>query len=98
MCRLSFVFSISGNFFLLIFASFVYSQGNVGEDSTVKYSATYFSEWAPVTAQDMMDRIPGSFLPHSIWVQIIQLKSVEQQIQLAVEKAKIIFLLCNLLL
>jgi outer membrane receptor for ferrienterochelin and colicins len=59
MCRLSFVFSISGNFFLLIFASFVYSQGNVGEDSTVKYSATYFSEWAPVTAQDMMDRIPG---------------------------------------
>ena len=59
MRRLSFVFSISGNIFLLIFASFVYSQGNVGEDSTVKYSATYFSEWAPVTAQDMMDRIPG---------------------------------------
>ena len=59
MRRLSFVFSISGNIFLLIFASFLYSQGNVGEDSTVKYSATYFSEWAPVTAQDMMDRIPG---------------------------------------
>jgi outer membrane receptor for ferrienterochelin and colicins len=59
MRRLSFVFSISGNIFLLIFASFLYSQENVGEDSTVKYSATYFSEWAPVTAQDMMDRIPG---------------------------------------
>ena len=59
MRRLSFVFSISGNISLLIFASFLYSQENVGEDSTVKYSATYFSEWAPVTAQDMMDRIPG---------------------------------------
>jgi len=59
MRRLSFIFSISGNFFLLIFASFVYGQGNVGEESTVKYPATYFSEWAPVTAQDMMDRIPG---------------------------------------
>jgi outer membrane receptor for ferrienterochelin and colicins len=59
MRRLSFIFSISGNFLLLIFASFVYGQGNVGEESTVKYPATYFSEWAPVTAQDMMDRIPG---------------------------------------
>ncbi|NKB32497.1 MAG: hypothetical protein GKR91_05305 [Pseudomonadales bacterium] len=38
---------------------FAYAQDNVGEDSTVRYPATYFSEWAPVTAQDMLDRIPG---------------------------------------
>jgi len=36
-----------------------FAQDNVGEDSTVRYVATYFSEWAPVTAQDMLDRIPG---------------------------------------
>ena len=36
-----------------------FAQDNVGEDSTVRYAATYFSEWAPVTAQDMLDRIPG---------------------------------------
>lgn len=30
-----------------------------GEDSTVQYPASYFSEYAPVTAQDMVDRIPG---------------------------------------
>lgn len=35
------------------------AQDNVGDDSTVRYPATYFEEWAPVTAQDMMDRIPG---------------------------------------
>ena len=36
-----------------------FAQDNVGEDSTVRYAATYFSEWTPVTAQDMLDRIPG---------------------------------------
>ena len=36
-----------------------FAQDNVGEDSTVRYAATYFSEWAPVSAQDMLDRIPG---------------------------------------
>ncbi|MDX1490355.1 MAG: TonB-dependent receptor [Pseudohongiellaceae bacterium] len=28
-------------------------------DTTVRYSADYFEEWAPVTAQDMLNRIPG---------------------------------------
>ena len=36
-----------------------FAQENVGDDSTVRYPAAYFSEWSPVTAQDMMDRIPG---------------------------------------
>ena len=35
------------------------AQDNVGEESTVRYPAAYCTEWAPVTAQDMMDRIPG---------------------------------------
>ena len=37
----------------------VNAQDNVGEDSTVVYPANYFNEWTPVTAQDMLDRIPG---------------------------------------
>ncbi|MDP6414990.1 MAG: hypothetical protein QGG54_08200 [Gammaproteobacteria bacterium] len=36
-----------------------FAQDNVGDDSTVRYPASYFSEWSPVTAQDMLDRIPG---------------------------------------
>ncbi|MDD9890076.1 MAG: hypothetical protein OXU66_06050 [Gammaproteobacteria bacterium] len=36
-----------------------FAQDNVGEESTVRYPASYFAEWAPVTAQDMIDRIPG---------------------------------------
>ena len=36
-----------------------FAQENVGDESTVRYSASYFFEWAPVTAQDMLDRIPG---------------------------------------
>ncbi len=28
-------------------------------DSTVRYPAEYFQEWAPTTAQDMLSRIPG---------------------------------------
>lgn len=35
------------------------AQNNVGNDSTVVYPATYFSEFNPITAQDMLDRIPG---------------------------------------
>lgn len=38
---------------------FAVAQDNVGEESTVVYPASYFAEYAPVTAQDMMDRIPG---------------------------------------
>ncbi|MDP6417104.1 MAG: TonB-dependent receptor plug domain-containing protein, partial [Gammaproteobacteria bacterium] len=47
--------------FLLLLApvQLVSAQDNVGEESTVVYPAAYFTEYAPVTAQDMLDRIPG---------------------------------------
>ncbi|MFB0987731.1 MAG: hypothetical protein QMC69_00525, partial [Gammaproteobacteria bacterium] len=45
--------------FLLSLDSTISAQDTVGDDSTVRYPAAYFEEWAPVTAQDMMDRIPG---------------------------------------
>ena len=32
-------------------------------DTTVRYGADYFQEWAPVTAQDMLNRIPGAGSP-----------------------------------
>lgn len=35
------------------------AQDNVGDDSTIVYPASYFVEYAPVTAQDMLNRIPG---------------------------------------
>ena len=44
---------------LLSLNSVSIAQDNVGEESTVKYPASYFGEWSPVTAQDMLDRIPG---------------------------------------
>ena len=34
-------------------------QDNVGEESTIVYNNDYFAQWSPVTAQDMIDRIPG---------------------------------------
>ena len=37
----------------------VSAQDNLGDDSTVVYPASYFAEFAPITAQDMLDRIPG---------------------------------------
>lgn len=37
----------------------VSGQDNVGEESTIVYNNDYFAQWAPVTAQDMIDRIPG---------------------------------------
>jgi len=40
-------------------AARVQAQDNVGDESTIVYPASYFVEWAPVTAQDMLDRIPG---------------------------------------
>lgn len=46
-------------FLLLSFCGIATAQDNVGEDSTVVYPATYFAEFNPVTAQDMLDRIPG---------------------------------------
>jgi outer membrane receptor for ferrienterochelin and colicins len=44
---------------LIATSSAVFAQDNVGDDSTVRYPADYFGEWSPVTAQDMLDRIPG---------------------------------------
>ncbi|MCY3566757.1 MAG: TonB-dependent receptor plug domain-containing protein, partial [Gammaproteobacteria bacterium] len=35
------------------------AQDNVGDESTVIYPASYFEEFSPITAQDMLDRIPG---------------------------------------
>ncbi|OGT73642.1 MAG: hypothetical protein A3H44_11410 [Gammaproteobacteria bacterium RIFCSPLOWO2_02_FULL_57_10] len=35
------------------------SAQETGSDSTVRYPAAYFQEWAPTTAQDMLNRIPG---------------------------------------
>ena len=37
----------------------VFAQTSPSEDSTVVYPAAYFAEFAPVTAQDMLNRIPG---------------------------------------
>lgn len=37
----------------------VSAQDNVGDDSTIMYPASYFIQYAPVTAQDMLNRIPG---------------------------------------
>lgn len=35
------------------------SQSTNAEDSSVRYPSSYFTEWAPTTAQDMINRIPG---------------------------------------
>lgn len=40
-------------------ASAAQAQDNVGDDSTVVYPSSYFTEYAPVTALDMVNRIPG---------------------------------------
>ena len=44
---------------LFLQSGIVISQENVDDESTVVYPASYFAEWSPVTAQDMLDRIPG---------------------------------------
>ena len=44
---------------LMVFGSFSFGQDNVGDDSTVVYTSVYFAEYAPVTALDMLNRIPG---------------------------------------
>jgi len=44
---------------LFLHSGIVISQENVEDESTVVYPASYFAEWSPVTAQDMLDRIPG---------------------------------------
>lgn len=42
-----------------VLSSIASAQQSGGDDSTVIYPANYFTEWAPNTAQDMLDRIPG---------------------------------------
>ena len=42
-----------------LLAASAQAQDNVGDDSTIVYPASYFVEWRPITAQDMLDRIPG---------------------------------------
>jgi outer membrane receptor for ferrienterochelin and colicins len=44
---------------LIAFPATVFAQDNVGDESTVSYPATYFAQYAPVTALDMINRIPG---------------------------------------
>lgn len=44
---------------LLLAPSLTSAQETGSEDSTVVYSADYFAEYAPTSAQDMLDRIPG---------------------------------------
>lgn len=36
-----------------------FAQETASDNSTVVYGAEYFAEYAPITAQDMLDRIPG---------------------------------------
>ena len=44
---------------IFFYSQFVSAQDNVGDESTISYPASYFSQWSPVTAQDMLIRIPG---------------------------------------
>jgi len=53
------VLCVASCFCWLFSASLALAQQSGGDDSTVVYSAEYFTEWAPNTAQDMLDRIPG---------------------------------------
>jgi hypothetical protein len=41
------------------YCGYASAQDNVGDDSTVIYPASYFADYRPVTAQDMLNRIPG---------------------------------------
>ncbi len=50
---------ISALLTLLCFAGPTLAQGNEGGNSTVVYAADYFRDYAPITAQNMLDRIPG---------------------------------------
>jgi outer membrane receptor protein involved in Fe transport len=36
------------------------AQDSTGDDSTITYPASYFTEYSPVSAQDMLNRIPGA--------------------------------------
>ena len=45
--------------FLLVIGLHGYGQDNVGDDSTILYPFSYFTQFAPRTALDMLNRIPG---------------------------------------
>lgn len=44
---------------LLGMAGHAVAQDATGENATIVYPANYFVEWVPITAQDMLERIPG---------------------------------------
>jgi hypothetical protein len=48
---------------LLSAPALLHAQEVSEDSSTVVYPAAYFSQWSPVTAQDMMNRIPGMSSP-----------------------------------
>jgi len=50
---------LSGLALGILLAGTVSAQDSLNDDSTLNYPASYFAEYAPVTAQDMIDRIPG---------------------------------------
>lgn len=58
-----FRYSLLFRLWLLVIAfnplSPAFGQNSSGDNSTVVYPASYFAEFAPVTAQDMLNRIPG---------------------------------------
>lgn len=45
--------------FNLLLASAAIAQETSNDGSPVVYPASYFQQWGPTTAQDMLDRIPG---------------------------------------
>jgi hypothetical protein len=53
------LFQFAAILFAVTVSQLSFGQDNVGNDSTVVYSADYFAEYSPVSAQDMLDRIPG---------------------------------------
>lgn len=52
---------LAGSILLAVstFSASTLAQTSSAEDSTVRYPSSYFTEWAPTTAQDMINRIPG---------------------------------------
>ncbi len=52
--------SLTFSILLLCIPALTLAQDNQGEDSTVVYPASYFTEFSPVSAQDMLNRIPGA--------------------------------------
>jgi outer membrane receptor for ferrienterochelin and colicins len=53
------VTSLSALLLILGLSTNALAQENSTEDTTVVYPASYFNEYAPLTAKDMVDRIPG---------------------------------------